>query len=357
MVGWVPGYLQWFQILKNGDFVTRCYTILMNQKDLSSPLLFINFSCSNCRFQFEGKPGRVEDSPEKLHHPWSYWKECPKCLEEAQQAGWERNLMLSFGKHSGPKTAAGIAAVTRNLDGHPTPEEARLTRFNAVKNLRRAEIAQFLPAKHGRYEECETCPVATECIQSTVENSILTVDKRGLLPCMHPDHIETFMLTHIAVENEDPTVLSKVHANMQAKIHTIINRMILSITQKGVLIEQPAFVSDKDGMAHLAKYVNSDGNSQQIMDYSAHPLLKILGEFITRNNLSLGDMGMTQKTSQDDELLTGFLDEQNSNKEHADQLSERQTKALEGLEAMIQRSHEKSQSDPVLIEQQGDANG
>jgi hypothetical protein len=60
-----------------------------------------------------------------------------------------------------PVTAEGKAAAAKNLEGHPTPQESRLTRFNAMKHGMEARTATYFPAKPGKYAFCEGCDVDT----------------------------------------------------------------------------------------------------------------------------------------------------------------------------------------------------
>ena len=110
--------------------------------DWSAQLLKVNFRCSVCRHPFLAVPDLIEPDPHREHHPYRYFGDCPKCKAERQpQAIWERALMKAHQMSTGPKSAEGKAATAANLAGHPTPDEALRTRFNAMKHGMNAKVA------------------------------------------------------------------------------------------------------------------------------------------------------------------------------------------------------------------------
>ena len=201
-------------------------------------------------------------------------------------------LMASFGKHTGPKTEEGKAAVTSNIDGHPTPEEALRTRFNAMKHGLSARVAMFYPSKPGKYDQCVSCDIAHDVCRANPA-------------CVK--QTELFMRHRIAVEHGDSTMLSGLNADFQANLRAIADNIILSILNKGVAIETPAWFSDKDGGFHLAQFTNEDGELVQLTELNAHPLLKFLLELTSKNSLSLEDLALTPKVNDESESIKGFL--------------------------------------------------
>lgn len=304
---------------------------------MSDPLSQVTFRCGPCQHRFEVSPARIEEAPERAH-PHLYFAVCPRCGEEAEQASWEKALMASYGKHTGPKTPAGLARAAANLAGHPTSEEARRTRFNALKHGMFAETATYFPARPGKYAECEgcehrhsTCHQQDACLKQT----------------------ELFMRYHIAYENDDPGVLSDVHARTQALVQWTVNQMFLSIIQTGVELRNPEYFFDpKGGEIHLVYFVDEQGEKRQSWKISAHPLLKVLAEFLGQNKMSLADFGMTRKAREEKGLVEGFLEETETTRESLDQYAQQQSAALERLTGLIERSRERTQRDPVLIEYQ-----
>jgi len=299
----------------------------------SDPYLTVHFVCPSCRHAFEAEPGRTETA-EGLSHPWNYFATCQFCSFEAKQAGWEKGLMQSFGKHTGPKSAEGVAASAANLEGHPTPEAQQRIRFNAMKHGMSARVAKFFPARPGKYPHCEGCAYEVTCGVSTQW-------------CQR--RVEPFMRMHMAAESGDSTFLMSMLADNQAGMQALIEDMILSIAQEGVLIKTPKMYYDKDGKCHVFEYLDEDGNKHRLHDTYANPLLSKLIEYISKDNLTLADMALTPKGQRDDETLRGHLDDEHRNKESMDGYQARQTKALEGMQELIERSQNKVKADPALI--------
>lgn len=302
--------------------------------DNSASLTSVNFQCRTCRHKFAGEPARIEEVPERVWHPWAYFSPCPVCRHEAPQAPWEIGLLAAAGKQTGPRTPAGLAATAANLAGHPTPEEAKRTRFNALKHGVFAEVATYWPARPGAYAHCTGCEHFAIC---------------GPQPaCLK--RTELFMRHHIAFESGDPRMLTDLRASLQAKIQAIIDDIFLDITRRGVVIEAPQWYYDKDGHFHLAAYKDSEGNDHLLKEINAHPLLKILKDLIAANSLSLEDMGMTPKVQDDNDVLRGHLDEEKTDRDTLLTYQKQQTVLLEQLSGQIERSRERIGRDPVMIE-------
>ncbi len=303
--------------------------------ETSHPKSSIHFHCRACPLQFESAPGRIEDAPELDHHPWRYFAECPDCGTEADQAAWERSLFKAWTKATGPKTAAGKAKTALNLVGHPTPEEAVRTRFNAMRHGLIARTATYFPAKPGGYPHCETC----EYLHGVCRTQVACLKRT-----------ELFLVHHIAFETRDPGLLTQLQAELQAAVRAIINDLILAIVQDGVKLETPQWYYDKEGRFHLAQYTDEAGEKRLIKEVSAHPLLKTLSELIAKNGLSLSDQGMTPRVQEEQDLLEGQLTSQGEDRQSLLEVQSRQAEALESLRGMIARSQQKLRSDPVLIE-------
>lgn len=117
------------------------------KRNFQQPLDQITFHCDACYRSFKAAPRRVEDEPETEHHPFRYFAVCPRCDAECEQARFERGLIKAWASATGPRTPEGKAASAKNLEGHPTPEEALRTRFNAMKHGMAAKVATYFPAK------------------------------------------------------------------------------------------------------------------------------------------------------------------------------------------------------------------
>lgn len=310
----------------------------------------INFVCGDCRERFSVSPGRVVDEPDRPWHPYAYFAQCPACGGEAEQAHWEINLLKAHSAATGPKTPEGKAAVAQNLEGHPTPEEAKRTRFNAMKHGAFASTAQFFPAKPGKYPHCQTC----EHFNNGCDEFPTRASPR---PPACLKRTELFLKHHAAFETQDPNLLLRNRADTHAAMQAILDDVIYAIAAEGVLIKSPEWYWDKDGGFHLAQYTDPDtGERVTVEKMQENPLLKRLIDMISKNNLSLADMGMTPKVLDEHDIARGYIDSDKTDREDLKALGERQTKAMENLGDMIRRSQEKVKADPVYIEmeQQGD---
>lgn len=303
-------------------------------KDRSKPLSEITFYCVRDYKTFKAEPSRVEDAPEKNYHPFTYYGACPICDGECEQVGWERNLLKAHARATGPKTEEGKAASAANLAGHPTPEESLRTRFNAMQHGMSARTATYFPSKPDGYSFCNGCEVdrvycksQPACVKKT----------------------ELFMLHHAAFEQRNPKHLHGIYADLQSSIFALVQQIIQTIIVDGVKIELVKWYTDKDGKVIVADYIDEDGNVQIIKEsVVANPLFKPLGELLSRNGLSLADMGMTSKVVDEEEDL-GNLDK-DTGLGSITEYQRTQQKLLEGMAAKIQRSNQMTDQDPILLE-------
>lgn len=314
----------------------------MAKSDYSRPLDEVTFRCAPCRRTFSGAPERVEDRPDRDWHPFEYMAHCPGCGEEVGAAHWWLALLKGWQNATGPRTDAGKAATAANLEGHPTSEEAMRTRFNAMKHGLSAKTATYFPASPGKYSFCSGCDVdwgycATQpaCIKQT----------------------QLFMQHHAAFEQRNPKHLSGIYADLQAALFAVLQQILQTIIADGVKIEAPQYYTDKDGVLIVAEYTDDAGNRRVIKDISAHPLFKPLGELLSRNNLSLSDMGMTQKVIDDEEQEFGRLHAQEQSREVLADFARRQAKAMEDLGGLITKANAVRDRDPILIEHQQQSGG
>ncbi len=309
------------------------------------PLETVDFRCEECLEYFTAPPETTEDDPDRPWHPFHYTAHCPRCGSLADQDPRQRGLLKAWSRATGPRTPEGIAAVTKNLEGHPTPEETKITRLNSLKHGGYANTVSYFPAKPGGYAVCGACDYFGDvCIENP------PTGHKNPKACLK--RAELFMRHQIAFDTGDAGLLKSLRAETQAGVQAIIDEMILQIAQDGgPRIKEVVWYSDKDGGFHLAEYIDADtGEKRQIHELKAHPLLKVLIDYIAKNSLTLSDMGMTPKVQQENELLAGHLQEERKNQETALDFRQQQVALMEQLREQIERSQKKTAADPVLIE-------
>lgn len=306
-------------------------------------LTAVRFHCDECDERFDAAPARIDDAPDDAWHPWRYFAPCPVCCAECTQERKQRHLLKMWANATGPKTDEGIAAVTRNLDGHPTPEESRRTRFNALKHGLTAKTATYWPAKPGQYPHCRGCEYLDNiCWQQTA--------------CLK--RTELLLKHQIAFETGDPALLTDLRAQLHANVQAIIDDIVLALAQDGVRLRTPEWFFTPSGEVKFVHYVDDKGEAKQIHKIEQHPLLRTLTDMIAKLGLGLADQGMTPKVQDDNDVVRGQLAGDARRGEQALDYQRRQTEQLERLGSLIQASREKAAKDPVLIEhQQGDTHG
>lgn len=312
---------------------------MAKKRDLSSPRTTVAFRCESCRFTFDAEPREVLPDPEQDHHPFRYIGTCPDCLRDCEQAGFQRGLLKAWANATGPKTDAGKAAAAKNLAGHPTPEEALRTRFNAMRHGMTARTAQYFPANPGKYPACSACDVDRDYCASQPA-------------CVKQTQL--FMQHHAAFEQRNPKHLQGIYADIQASITAIIQMILQTIIADGVKLTAPAWKVDKDGHVVIGRWVNDKtGELETIMDVTAHPLLKPLTEFLTRNNMSLADLGMTPKAIEQEEQQMGRLAPSSgvpilSMEDYA----AKQAESFASLRELAAKANARKNTDPILVEYQ-----
>jgi hypothetical protein len=304
----------------------------------SQPMDDVTFRCGVCRHVFNARPSEVVDAPEREHHPWDYYAACPVCDARAGQAYWEKALLKAWTAATGPKTPEGLAATAKNLEGHPTPEEARRTRFNAMKHGLAARTATYFPAKPDGYAFCKACDIDRDwCADQPA--------------CARQTQL--FMQHHAAFESGDPKHLKGIYADLQGAIMAVLQQILQTIIADGVKITCPQWYTDKEtGRVIIAEYIDENGKRRVLTEIEAHPLFKPLGELLSRNSLSLADMGMTAKVIEQEEQEMGRLQAQDDARQALSDFSRQQADSLAALRAMMERAQENRKNDPILIEYQ-----
>lgn len=315
---------------------------MAKKRDLSKPLSAITFRCPDCRHTFKALPSEVIDAPEFMHHPFRYLAACEICNDSVEQAPFERALFKAWSNATGPKTPEGKAATAANLEGHPTPEEAMRTRFNAMKHGLTAKTATYFPARPDGYSFCVGCKVDRDfcAAQSACQTQTML-----------------FMQVHAAFEQRDPKKLTGIFSGMQAATIAVVQQMLQTILADGVTLRNPEWYTNKDGGMNLACYTDPmTGERQQIMNIEAHPLLKTLSEFLTRNNMNLGDLGMTPKVIEQQDESMGRLKNDDERGSVTD-FMQKQTEQLALLVDKMGNAKARAKNDPVLIEYQRENGG
>jgi hypothetical protein len=311
----------------------------MARRDWSAQLDRVTFKCGECRYTFTAKPDLVDEDPAHESHPFRYFANCTACGAEHQpQVSWERALMAAHQAATGPVTKEGKAASAKNLEGHPTPAEAHLTRFNAMKHGMHARVATFFPAKPDGYAFCSTCEVdrvhcsmQAACVKQT----------------------ELFMLHHAAVEQRNPKHLGKIHADLMAALTAALQLCLQAVLGDGVVIRTPRVELSKEGHPVAMVWEDEDGRKHQIYDYHANPVFKPIADMITRLGLSMSDQGLTAKTvEEDEEEGLGQLRLDKSTRETLENFNARMLEATQAMQDRLGRAAAKKRSDPVLIEHQ-----
>lgn len=298
----------------------------------------VKFHCPECDHRWEGEPGRVENVPDKSHHPWDYFADCPVCDAEAHQDRREQALLKAWANSTGPRTPEGLASTSKNLEGHPTPEESRRTRFNAMKHGAYVETARYFPAKPGKYPECDGCPYFDSC------------GLDGNIACQRKT--ELFMRHQVAFDSQDPSLLQGMRASMHATVTAILDMIMQSIIARGVELESPAWYYDKDGGFHLAEYTDSYGERQLIMEVKENPLLKRMSEIIKSTGMTLADSGMTVAAQQEQDAIEGHLAGQQSDQSTMLEYQRQQAAALENMSSLLGSAAKRRSEDPILVEHQ-----
>lgn len=310
----------------------------MSKKNLSNSLDTVIFRCKSCHRNFECKPSKIIDDPECEWHPFKYQAHCPVCDDTCDQAHFQKNLIKAWSKATGPTTAAGKSIVQQNLKGHPNAEETRRTRFNAMKHGLNARVAKYFPSKPDGYPACRNCEIDRNFCKSQPA-------------CQQQTQL--FMLHQAAFEKRDPKHLTPIYSEIQAGITAIVQQVLQTIVADGVTLRSPAWKLDKSGNVVIGEYLDhATGDMKIIYDIQAHPLLRSLQDFLSKNGMSLSDMGMTPKVIEQEEEKLGNLAVNESTQQSLLEYQQRSAAALENLASLAEKAKARRDQDPVLIEYQ-----
>lgn len=303
----------------------------------------ISFRCERCYGkEFAAKPSRIEPDDSAPHHPWRYFGLC-SCGNECEQARWERGLFKAWVNATGPRTEEGKAATTKNLEGHPTPEEALRTRFNAMKHGMSARVATYFPARPDKYSFCAGCEV----------DRVWCSDQPACVK-----QTEIFMLHHAAMEQKKPGLLVGLHADFQSSVFLIVQMILQQIVADGVQQKKPVYKTLENGDIEVMEYVDENGKRHVLYEeIQSHPLFRPLGEILSKNNMSLADMGVTQRVAEREEETMGFIAKSDRKTELLGEIAERNATAMENLAAQMEAARVKRGRDPILIEHDAQEGG
>lgn len=305
-------------------------------KDWTERQTAVNFRCTECKHNWADEPDLIEDAPDLPHHPYRYFGNCPKCKAQSQpQAAWARALMKAHQMSTGPRTAEGLAKVSKNLEGHPNAEAVLRTRFNAMKHGMAAKTATYFPARPGKYSFCERCDVdRTWCAAQPA--------------CVK--QTEIFMLHHAAFEQRDPRVLGGLHADLAAGLTATLQMLMQEVLGDGVVIKQPRVELDREGNSQTLSYLSDDGERKYVYDRQAHPALKAITDLVSRLGLSMSDLGMTVRAADpEEEGAGGVLKLDDSTAETLQNFGARMLGVMDGARAMLAAAEKKTREDPVLV--------
>ena len=310
------------------------------------PAELVKFTCADCQHSWQCAPERTEDAPDAPWHPFDYWAACSECGAEASQDRRQWGSWKGAAHATGPKTEEGKAASSANLDGYPTAEQMKTARFNALKTGKHAAVAQFFPAKPGRYAECAQCPYFSQfadpaeptkiCIQIPIGGHVNDQWCR--------QRLEIWGVFQRAFEDKDPGQLAAINADSQYANHALMNQMLQEIVADGVTIKTPIFAQTSIGI-QFVRFVDQEGVEHQMVDTKAHPVLKYYLEMLSRNKLDMDSMGMTARHAADDDVLEGHLE--HTGVDDAEYMAN-QEKSLAAMQDLINASRAAKAADPVI---------
>lgn len=293
------------------------HTSSHTQKDTTT------FRCPDCQLNSELPVERVQKRPDSTPHPFEYFATCPLCGSEIPEAAFMKNLYRAWLNPTGTKSPEVSA---QNL---PDPHDGR-RRFNALKHGLFAKKAKYFPAKVGQYAECTDCVYSQECEEGGI--------------CLEITKLR--MMVTRAFDSKNPELLQPLFQDIQSDMFVLLKRMMNQVMADGVALKAPVFCGSKDGPV-LVK----DADNKQIIETSAHPLIKAIGDLIQKNGLSLSDLQMTPKTQIDQSIALGNLAAGQTQRLTLQQMHEERKGIMEDFLAKMAGSTANRESDPIYQEQ------
>lgn len=285
------------------------------------------FRCNSCKQNLELPVERVEDLPAEELHPFEYFAHCPTCRSEIKEAPFLKNLYRAWSNITGTKSPEKSAA---NL---PSPNDPR-RKFNALKSGIYAKAAKYFPAKVGRYPECGGCEHSHEC------------EAIGI--CLEVSKLK-MMVMH-AFDSKDPAALQPLFEEIQGDLFVLIKRLIFRALKDGVILEAPVF-----GNSQFGPILLKDDQGNQVIEFTAHPALKLLTDLIQKNGLSLADLQMTPKTQADHAAQMGNLKGQADDRMSAKEFEQKKLEQTQKFFDALTTATARRERDPVFQAHQEEA--
>ena len=132
-----------------------------------------------------------------------------------------------------------------------------------------------------------------------------------------------------------------------------MQQSLQAIVKDGVSRKTPAWAVDGEGKVVIGEYDElATGQRRRIYEVKAQRLVGGLEDCLSKNGMSLADMGMTPRVIEQEEAALGKLAQDGESQQSLLEYSQRQALALENLADLAKRANAKKQQDPVLIEYQ-----
>lgn len=289
---------------------------MTSDQEIAFHCLKKNIGCGN---RFKSREFETEDFPEREWLRFQYFADCPACGQRSPQAGWQLAQWKTIHDHGspGPASSKGRLAISK-ANQERDPESYALSRFSALTHGLSSTVAQFYPARPGKYAQCEGCEYLNDGCGTEMKHCA----KRT----------ELFVQFALAEETGDGRLLGKLMSNMQAGVAAITMDMVRDIAIRGVTLESPEFYIDKEsGRAMAVEIPDESGIPRQLMKVEANPLLNTLIGFIQKNGTTLGDMGLTPAAREEQKRFDGFL---TAAEESRESVVDARKEAMQGMQQL-----------------------
>lgn len=260
----------------------------------------IRFHCTRgsggCGARFSTSDYQTTEYPEQDFHPYQHTASCPRCGEDVHPAAHQLAAWKSASLPMSLESRAKISAAQKARD----PASYAISKSNRMITGANAKVLKAWPAKPGVYAECEMCEFL---------NNGCKVDFQHCA-----DKTDLYVKFLMAQETGNSAFIGQEMAATQAGMAAITASMIRSLAQKGVTLEVPVYTKTENGI-EVVTYTDEDGKTRTITRIEANPLLPHLINYVSKNNLTLGDMGLTPKVKEEQRQLQGYLDSKEADRE------------------------------------------
>lgn len=280
----------------------------------------IRFHCTRssggCGARFASTDYHTDPNPDQEWHPYQHTAVCPRCAEDTHPASHQLAGWKSAATPLSPESRAKISAAQKSRD----PASYEISKTNALITGANAKVIKIWPAKPGKYAECETCEYLTNGCATDFQ---YCADKTDL-----------YVKFMMAQETGNSAFLGQEMAATQAGIAAITASMIRILAQKGVTIETPIYTKTENGI-EVATYTDEEGKTRTITRTEAHPLLPHLINYVSKNTMTLGDMGLTPKVKEEHRQMQGYLDAKEADCETLNEATQAQQSMVQNLMRVI----------------------